>query len=166
MNTLTIIDVATPRAYPQRVTAFTEPFWAALAAGRLTTSRCTRCHEAMFPPRPICPRCLSRQVDWAPVSPRGTLYSHTVVHIAPEIFAAEAPYALGIVDLAGGLRIAMRVLGPPAGLRVGQAGNVVCLRHPDGPYFAFLADEAVHPAGASPASISPAAIPSAGASPT
>ena len=95
-----------------------------------------------IPPKPICPRCLSRQVDWQPVSPRGLLYSHTVVHIAPEIFAAEAPYAVGIVDLEGGLRIAMRVLGAPALLRVGQAGKLVGLRHPDGPYFAFLTDEA------------------------
>lgn len=143
MNTMQIIDVHAPRAYPPRITDFTEPFWAALASGRLITTCCSRCGEAMFPPKPICPRCLSRSVEWQPVSPRGALYSYTVVHVAPEIFAGEAPYAVGIVDLEGGLRIAMRVLGPPGSLNVEQAGSVVSMRHPDGPYFAFLTDREV-----------------------
>lgn len=142
MNTIEVIDVHTPRAYPPRVTAFTEPFWAALAKGRLITTCCVRCGEAMFPPKPICPRCLSRNVDWQPVSPKGALYSYTVVHAAPEIFAAEAPYAVGIADLEGGLRIAARVLGPSGSLKVGQTGRVVSVRHTDGPYFAFLVDAA------------------------
>lgn len=149
MNMMKIIEVNSPRAYPPRVTDFTEPFWTELTAGRLTTTRCKRCYEMMFPPKPICPRCLSRQVEWTSVAPRGTLYSYTVVHIAPEIFATEAPYAVGVVDLDVGLRIAMRIKGAPSQLKVGQFGDVVCLRHPDGPYFAFLADNEAHHDGAS-----------------
>lgn len=142
MNTMKIVVVDGRRAYPPRVTSFTEPFWTALAAGSFITTCCRRCDEAMFPPKPMCPRCLAREVDWKPVTPRGSLYSHTVVHIAPEIFAGEAPYAVGIVDLDGGLRIAMRVLGPVESLKVGQVGSVVALRYDDGPYFGFMADGA------------------------
>jgi uncharacterized OB-fold protein len=41
----------------------------------------------------------------------GTVYTETVVHSAPERFAAEAPYQTAIVTLDGGGRVTGRVLG-------------------------------------------------------
>ena len=46
----------------------------------------------------------------------GTVYTETVVHSAPEQFAAEAPYQLAIVSLNGdgdeGGRLTVRIEGP------------------------------------------------------
>ena len=41
----------------------------------------------------------------------GVVYTETVVHAAPEQYAAEAPYQLAIVTLDGGGRVTARVAG-------------------------------------------------------
>jgi uncharacterized protein len=41
----------------------------------------------------------------------GTIYSETVIHSAPEAFAQDAPYQVAIVDLDGGGRLSVRILG-------------------------------------------------------
>jgi len=41
----------------------------------------------------------------------GTIYTETVVHLAPEAFAAQAPYQIVIVALEGGGRVTGRILG-------------------------------------------------------
>jgi len=41
----------------------------------------------------------------------GVVYTETVVHAAPEQFAAEAPYQLAIITLDAGGRITGRVAG-------------------------------------------------------
>ena len=42
---------------------------------------------------------------------KGAVYTETVVHAAPERFAAEAPYQIAIIDLETGGRVTARVLG-------------------------------------------------------
>ena len=39
------------------------------------------------------------------------VYTETVVHAAPAEFVADAPYQLAIVDLEGGGRLTVRILG-------------------------------------------------------
>lgn len=121
------------RAYPPRVTAFTARFWSALDEGRLETTRCEACGARSFPPKPICPHCWGTSVGWAPLSGRGRLYSRTVVHAAPAAFRDEVPYAIGIVDLDEGLRLATRLVGDPA---IGDPVEIVVLRYRDGSLFA------------------------------
>jgi len=41
----------------------------------------------------------------------GTVYTETVVHLAPEAFAKDAPYQVAIVTVEDGSRITGRVLG-------------------------------------------------------
>jgi len=41
----------------------------------------------------------------------GTVYTETVVHLAPEAFAKDAPYQVVIVSLEDGSRVTGRVLG-------------------------------------------------------
>jgi uncharacterized OB-fold protein len=43
---------------------------------------------------------------------KGTVYTETVVHAAPEQFLADAPYQLAIVSLEVGGRLTVRVAGP------------------------------------------------------
>jgi uncharacterized OB-fold protein len=46
----------------------------------------------------------------------GVIYTETVIHAAPEQFAAEAPYQLAIVSLDDGGRVTARVVGPRAAI--------------------------------------------------
>lgn len=41
----------------------------------------------------------------------GAVYTETVVHAAPEAFAAEAPYQSAIVELDSGGRVTARIVG-------------------------------------------------------
>jgi uncharacterized OB-fold protein len=40
----------------------------------------------------------------------GVIYTETIVHAAPEQYAADAPYQLAIIELDGGGRITARLL--------------------------------------------------------
>jgi uncharacterized protein len=107
---MTTDATGTTLPYPPRVTPFTERFWQGLRDGVLQTTRCCQCTYMTFPPKPVCPQCWSRAVEWVELSGRGTLYSFTEVSAAPAMFAAEAPYVLCLVDLDEGVRCLSRIL--------------------------------------------------------
>jgi uncharacterized OB-fold protein len=131
---LAFVDLARARPWPPRVSAFTKPFWDALAEGRLLTTRGRKSGQLTFPPKPFCPYDWGREVVWVELSGRGKLYSQTLIHAVPAAFAGEAPIRNGIVDLDEGLRVAARILGEPA---LDAAMECVVLRYTDGPLFAF-----------------------------
>lgn len=71
---------------------------------------CTRCGKRYFPKRSICPECGGRgTMKDVLIDGPGTLYSFSVVHVAPPAF--NVPYAVGYVDLPGNVRV------------LGQIGN-------------------------------------------
>jgi uncharacterized OB-fold protein len=132
--TLAFVDVPAVRPWPPRISAFSKPFWDALAEGRLITTRGRSSGRLTFPPKPFCPYDWGREVEWVGLSGRGKLYAQTVIHAVPAAFAREAPIRNGIVDLDEGLRVAARILGEPA---LDAIVECVVLRYTDGPLFAF-----------------------------
>ena len=135
--TLPVLNVDAALAYPPRISEFTKTFWDALGQSRWTTTCCKACSRQTFPPKPVCPHCWSTDVEWSALSPRGTLYSWTRIHAAPSVFAAEAPYAVGIVDLDSGIRLACRLVdGPGITWQPDMVVEMVVLLHQDGPLFA------------------------------
>ena len=135
--TLEIIGVPRRRSYPPRVSAFTATFWEGLAHGRWMTTRCRACESRTFPPKVVCPRCWSQELEWTDMAVRGHLYSWTRIHAAPTAFAPEAPYAVGVVDLEDGLRLACRLIEPDDGaIAIGMAMEIIVLQYEDGPLFA------------------------------
>jgi hypothetical protein len=123
------------RPFAPRISSFTRPFWDALADGRLTTTRCAACGAIGFPPRPVCRACWGRAMRWETLAPHGTLYSFTRVHVVPGAFAADAPYAIGIVDLQSGPRLMCRLVGPVGPDALDGPVGMVVLRYRDGPLF-------------------------------
>jgi uncharacterized protein len=80
------------------------------AGPRLIGTRCASCGAHYFPTSLSCrnPRCREKQVEEVLLSPRGTLYSHTLqAYRPPPLFRMEpwAPYAIGLVELPEGLRV-------------------------------------------------------------
>jgi len=77
------------------------PFWDAAKQHRLVVQRCRDCGYFNHPPRPACDACQSQQLQFEPVSGRGTVYSFTVMH-QPNVagFAEEIPYLNILVELA------------------------------------------------------------------
>jgi len=105
----------------------TKPYWDALRRHELTLPFCRACAAFFFYPRAACPRCLSPDIDWKPVSGRGTLHTFTVVQRAQKGFPLSPPYVLAIVELAEGPRMMTNLVGiepDPAQLRIGMPVEV------------------------------------------
>lgn len=102
-------------------------FWAGVKARQLKLQRCRGCGRFRFYPRAVCPHCLSGEVEWAPASGKGTVYSFTVCHRpAGEAFAGEVPYIVALIDLAEGVRVMSNLIQcPPERARVGMPVEVV-----------------------------------------
>jgi len=92
----------------------TQPFWDGCAAGELRIQRCAECGRPYFYPRPVCPACGSRNVEWFTASGRATLYSYVINHRPAPGFEDEAPYAIAVVELEEGPRMMTSIVGLPA----------------------------------------------------
>jgi uncharacterized OB-fold protein len=101
------------------VTADNEAFWLAAADGRLVVQRCTSCGSRHHPPRPMCPRCRSIELEWAEVAGTGTVYSYALLH-HPRHPAFDYPVPAVLVDLDEGVRILSNLVGiDPHAIRIG-----------------------------------------------
>ena len=106
----------------------TAPYWQAAKRGVLLIQRCKECRQHYFYPRPLCPHCLSREVEWVEASGRGKLHTFVVNQRAARGFPAKGPYILGIVELDEGPRMMTNIIGvepDPKKLRCDMPVHVV-----------------------------------------
>lgn len=94
-----------------RPTPETAPFWEGTLAGELRLQRCLDCRHVYFYPRPFCPKCHSRSVEWFKASGRGRLHTYQIVHRAAMGFEQDAPYVLAVVELEEGPRMMTNIVG-------------------------------------------------------
>lgn len=106
------------------------PYYDHLREGKLTTTRCPKCEETFWPPRPVCVRCMSDKLEWTELPLEGTLYSWSEFHDKRFSVIFKVPYVLGAVDLAGGIgRLITRVRAKPDQLRVGMPLRLVVMNY-------------------------------------
>lgn len=79
---------------------------------RIGVAKCANCSTVAIPPAHVCRGCGSTELETAFVPGRGRIHTYTVIRIAPEAFAEEAPYPIAVVELAGDLRVTARLLQP------------------------------------------------------
>jgi uncharacterized OB-fold protein len=77
---------------------------------RLEAARCTSCQEVSYPARRICPSCRGNEFEKIVLSRKGKVVTSTVVHIAPNDFLMEAPYAVAVVETPEGARMMVQVV--------------------------------------------------------
>ncbi|QUI35941.1 OB-fold domain-containing protein [Streptomyces alfalfae] len=95
-------------------------FWEGVAAHRLLIQRCCGCGAPRFPWLPGCNACGSAEWDTVEASGEGTVHSYVVMH-HPPFPAFDPPYAVGLVELAEGVRIVSNVVGVPCDeVRIGM----------------------------------------------
>jgi len=102
------------------------PFWEAARRHELRLQRCHACDRFWYPPGPVCPRCWSRQYDWAAVSGRGAVTSWVVFHqVYFQYFRDRVPYAVVQVELEEGPRLLANLVGATnADIRMGMPVEV------------------------------------------
>ena len=77
-----------------------EPYWAALASGRLELQQCLDCSHWTWPPRPICSFCQSENLSWQEVAGTGEVHSWVTTHnVYSAAFAQLVPYTTVLVRL-------------------------------------------------------------------
>ncbi|MFF3496485.1 bifunctional MaoC family dehydratase N-terminal/OB-fold nucleic acid binding domain-containing protein [Streptomyces sp. NPDC002795] len=95
-------------------------FWEGVADHRLLIQRCRACEALRFPWLPGCNTCGGQEWDTVEASGEGTVYSYVVMH-HPPFPAFDPPYAVGLIELAEGVRMVSNVVGVPSDkVRIGM----------------------------------------------
>lgn len=106
----------------------TQPYWDAAKRHVLMIQRCNGCGQHYFYPRPLCPHCFSRDVQWVEVSGKGRLHTYTINYRPPRKFPTQSPVIIAVIELAEGPRLMSNIIGTdadPAQLRCDAPVEVV-----------------------------------------
>lgn len=112
-----------PQATPE-----TAEFWEGASRGELRIQRCQSCGQAYFFPRPFCPNCSSKDVQWFTATGKGKLYSYVINYRAAYGFDDITPYVIAVVQLDEGPRMMTNIVGvepTPENLPIDMAVEVV-----------------------------------------
>ncbi|MEV0090610.1 bifunctional MaoC family dehydratase N-terminal/OB-fold nucleic acid binding domain-containing protein [Streptomyces sp. NPDC050738] len=105
-------------------------FWEGVSEHRLLIQRCagSGCGTLRFPWLPGCNACGSQEWEAVEASGAGTVYSYVVMH-HPPFPAFDPPYAVGLIELAEGVRMVSNVVGVEADkVRIGMPVQLEFLR--------------------------------------
>lgn len=81
---------------------------------KLVTTRCKDCGNQAWPPRRLCPNCLSTDLEWFDMPNTGKVASWTAAYAGmPPELAAKAPIVYALVDFDNGLRINTAIVDCP-----------------------------------------------------
>lgn len=106
-----------PILYPEEA-----PFWEGARKHKLLLQRCRPCNKTWYPIGPVCPSCLSEDLEWVEVSGKGTITSFVVYHKGwIQWFQERVPYAVVQVQLEEGPRLTTNLLDTPvSSIKVGM----------------------------------------------
>jgi uncharacterized protein len=104
------------------ISDLTRPFWDAVQNDELHLQRCTACSTWIFYPNAWCTACYATELEWAPCSGRGTVWSYSVVYQAPyAAFERDVPYVLATIRLDEGPQMMTNLVNcPPEMVEVGM----------------------------------------------
>ncbi len=77
---------------------------------RLEAGRCKGCGKVTYPARRICPSCQKQEIEKINLTPKGKVVTATVIHVPPDDFLMEAPYAMAVVETPEGARLMTQVV--------------------------------------------------------
>lgn len=100
------------------------PFYDNLKEGRLTTTACKDCGQQSFPPRVICPQCLSENLGWVDLPTRGKVLVVSEEEIGVPM-GFETPLIHALVQI-GKFKMMVRIKGAAMGeLKAGDQVKLV-----------------------------------------
>jgi len=78
--------------------SFEEGFWEAVKQKRLVFQRCRECGEFLHPPRPMCHKCHSYDLEWVESTGKGKIYTWVVFtrEVNP---LYRAPFEVVVVEM-------------------------------------------------------------------
>jgi len=96
-----------------------------LADRKLMGCRCQKCGRCSLPPRPICPECRSRNMEWTELDGEGAVVGFGEIAVVPAPMAKLGygrgrPYVSGFVTLHDGPTLPARIEAGQHPVRVGM----------------------------------------------
>ena len=100
----------------------------------LRASKCADCGDVQCPPRTICPKCWSSNVEGIEMSGKGVLRTYTIINIGLTQMIEEGydrfnPYCAGLVELEEGPVVSAQILGvdvsQPESIKIGTPVKAV-----------------------------------------
>lgn len=82
-----------------------ESFYKFVKEKKLMAAQCNKCGTVILPPRPMCPKCFSKDLRWKESPLKGKLLTYTVIHVSPQQFQSLTPYPVGIVEFENGAHL-------------------------------------------------------------
>jgi uncharacterized OB-fold protein len=111
------------------------PYWTGLTEELIHIQRCRSCNGWQWGPEWICHHCLSFDMGWEAVEPRGHIYSWMRNwHPAHPALVGQGPYLVVLIELpqAGNVRMIGNLLGDPMQeVPIGAAVDAVFEHHRD-----------------------------------
>lgn len=116
----------------------TARFLTSLSNSKLETTKCKSCSAIQWPPRSICSKCLSLDLEWVELPKSGTLVAFTRSFIGGT-HQEKLPMAVGAIHLRNGLRLLGRIRVEDFGsLKAGMPVEFASAKLVDGkPYWEF-----------------------------
>ena len=118
---------------------------------KIMGSKCRKCDALFAPPRPICIKCHSSDMEWVQMKGEGKLSAFTCIAVGPPFMIEEGynrkkPYISGVVELDKGVRVDARIEGvdpnSPEDIKVGMPMKAKFLhRGGEGDSITYLAFE-------------------------
>jgi uncharacterized OB-fold protein len=108
---------------PPLISEVSRPWWDALARGAVALQMCQTCSRWVFYPRPFCPHCGGRDLEWREVDGAATLYTFSVAEtpVSPHFAHLRRPI-LAVAELAVGVRVPTSLVDvAPEAVRIGMA---------------------------------------------
>jgi uncharacterized OB-fold protein len=112
-----------------------------LSEDKLMGSKCKKCGVLSVPPRSICIKCHSSEMEWVEMRGEGRLAAFTSIAVGPPFMIREGydrkhPYVCGVVELEEGVRVVARIEGvdgtKPETIRIGTLLQVEFLHKGEG----------------------------------
>jgi uncharacterized OB-fold protein len=111
-----------------------------VAQGKLMGNRCKNCEELQIPPRQICSKCGSQQLEWYEFKGEGVLEAVTINRTPSSSFKGRCPYAVGIVRLDEGPSISgLMAFDEPENFKVGTRVSFTVVKDGEKSILAFKA---------------------------
>jgi hypothetical protein len=108
---------------------------------KLMGSRCKECGALFAPPRFICIKCYSSDMEWVEMTGKGKLAAFTCISVGPPFMIGEGydrkhPYCSGVVELDEGVRVVARIeevdASKPETIKVGMPLSAKFLHRGEG----------------------------------
>ena len=121
--------------FPQQTEDYTmiHKFFDNLKENKFSTTKCQECGKVNWPPKIVCPECMSDKLEWIELSRRGKICTYTIqVGGVPPGY--KAPSVFAVIEFPEGFRFLSLVICNPEDIDIGKEVEINIFEIPHDPH--------------------------------